>query len=169
MMKKGYWIGLLLWLLPAMLCGQEERVYTSLEQVKDPLQVYHLRLRHRRLREVPPEVWRMANLRELDLRGNRITALSDSVGRLAHLQRLELSRNPLTDMPDSLARLTELRELVLWNTYVTSLPPACAALDGTLQLLDLRSCPLTLDDQTRLTQLIPSVKKLWDYACNCSD
>ena len=168
-MKIKYWIGVLMWFLPVVLCGQEDRVYTSLAQVKDPSQVYHLRLRHRRLREVPPEVWRMPNLRVLDLRGNRIAALPDSVGRLAHLQRLDLSRNPLTFLPDSLSKMTELRELVLWDTYVTSLPSSCVALDGTLGLLDLRSCPLTLDDQTVLTRMLPTVKILWDYACNCSD
>ena len=168
-MKRRYWIGLLLGLLPAVLCGQEDKVYTSLAQVKDPSQVYHLQLRHRRLREIPPEVWRMPNLRVLDLRGNRIAMLPDSVGRLVHLQRLDLSRNPLTFLPDSLSRLSDLRELVLWDTYVTALPPDCAALDGSLELLDLRSCPLTLDDQTVLTRMLPTVKKLWDYACNCSD
>ena len=169
MMGKRWYIWLWLLLLPAGLRGQEDRVYTSLGQVKDPSQVYHLQLRHRRLRQVPPEVWRMTNLQVLDLRGNRIAALPDSLARLTNLQRIDLSRNPLTALPDSLVRMTGLRELVLWDTYVTALPPGSECLDGTLELLDLRSCPLTLDDQTALTRMLPTVKKLWDYACNCSD
>ena len=103
------------------------------------------------------------------MRGNRIAFLPDSISRLQNLQRLELSRNPLMALPASMANMEQLRELVLWSTYVTELPPQFARLDGTLELLDLRHCPLMLDDQTAINTLLPSVKKLWDYACNCAD
>jgi internalin A len=109
----------------------------------------------------------MTNLRELDLRGNHIAELPDSIAMLTHLRRLELSRNPLMGLPAAMAQMTELRELVLWSTYVTELPPEMGQLDGSLELLDLRDCPMTQQDQEALEQMLPSVKKIWYYACNC--
>ncbi len=147
--------------------AQPGRVYTSLQEVEDPEEVYVLRLRHQRLRHVPAAVWQMGNLRELDLRGNRLASLPDSVGTLANLRRLELSRNPIQALPPALAAADSLRELILWDTYITTLPPEFARLDGTLRLIDLRSCPLTPDDQAALSALLPRVEKRWDYACNC--
>lgn len=160
---------ILLVVLPAVMYAQPDKVYKSLSEVKDPEQVYILRLRHKRLKTIPPAVYGMTNLRELDLRGNRITALPDSVALLSSLQRLELSRNPIDTLPPAMAAMSELRELVLWDTKVRSLPKEFAALDATLQLIDLRSCHLLLDEQEAIEQLLPSVKKLWDYACNCPD
>lgn len=157
----GLWQGLV--------AAQPDRLYTSLEQVDDPAQVYRLRLRHRRLTELPAVVTEMSNLRELDLRGNRLTGLPERVGRLRNLRRLEVSRNPLTELPDSLAALPELRELILWDTRVRHLPAGFAALDGQLEVIDLRSCPLNTDNQKAIEALLPSVKKLWDYACDCGE
>ena len=151
------------------LCAQEGRVYKSLKEVTDPEAVYSLQLRGKRLKAVPAMVYKMTNLRELDLRGNRIAHLPDSIARLTHLQRLELSRNPLMGLPSAMAQMTELRELVLWSTYVTDLPPEFERLDGSLELLDLRDCPMAQEDQEALERMLPTVKKLWYYACNCSN
>lgn len=160
---------LLLLLLPLSVMAQPDKVYKSVKEVSDPAQVYHLQLHGKRLKHIPAEVYAMTNLQILDLRGNRIRHLSDSIALLSHLRRLELSRNPLMDIPASVAQLPELRELVLWATYVSSLPSECVQMDGRLVLLDLRSCPLLPDDQEAVRALLPSVKILWDYACNCGD
>ena len=147
--------------------AQEGRVYKSLKEVADPEAVYALQLRGKRLKAVPEMVYRMTNLRELDLRGNHIAELPDSIAMLTHLRRLELSRNPLMGLPAAMAQMTELRELVLWSTYVTELPPEFEQLDGSLEVLDLRDCPMTQADHEALERLLPTVKKLWYYACNC--
>ena len=149
--------------------AQPGRVYKSLKDVSDPQEVYALQLRGKRLKAVPSIVYQMNNLRELDLRGNRIAHLSDSIALLTHLQRLDMSRNPLMDLPSSMAEMKELRELVLWSTYVTDLSPSFSQMDESLELLDLRDCPLTLDNQEAIENLLPSVKKLWYYACNCGN
>ena len=148
--------------------AQPGKVYKSLNEVNDPADVYRLQLRGKRLKHIPAAVYEMTNLQELDLRGNRIVQLPDSIALLTHLQRLVLSRNPLTGVPAAIARMDELRELVLWSTYVTELPPEIERLDTTLELLDLRDCPLTEADQKAIEQMLPSVKKLWYYACNCN-
>ena len=159
----------ILLLLGVVAAAQPGRVYTSLQQVEDPDEVYILQLRHQRLKTLPAEVLEMHNLEELDLRGNHIALLPDNLCQLRHLRRLELSRNPLTALPATLAQLDSLQELVLWSTYITDLPATFARLDGTLLLLDLRHCPLTLDDQSAIEALLPTPQKLWDYACNCGD
>ena len=147
--------------------AQPGRVYKSLKEVSDPLEVYHLQLRGKRLKAVPDEVFAMSNLRVLDLRGNRIATLPDSIAQLEHLERLDMSRNPLMGLPAAMAGMTGLKELVLWSTYVTDLPPEFAQMDGVLELLDLRDCPMTKADQEALERLLPSVKKEWYYTCNC--
>lgn len=158
---------ILLLLLPTAAFGQPDKVYRSLSEVTNADEVYILHLRGKRLKTVPQEVYAMHNLRELCLRGNRITALSDSIALLQNLEKIELSRNPISALPSVMADMTQLRQLVLWDTRVTTLPVEFARLDDTLQLLDLRDCSLTLDEQKAIDQLLPTVKKLWDYACNC--
>ena len=163
------YIALLLLALPCVVLAQPDRVYKSLDDVRDPDQVYILRLRNKRLKAIPPQVYAMSNLRELDLRGNRIAHLSDSIALLTNLQRLELSRNPLAVLPVTMASMANLRELILWSTLVYALPPEFSKLDETLRLIDLRNCPLSLDDQEVINQLLPTVKKDWYNACNCGD
>ena len=46
-------------------------------------------------------------------------------------------------------------------------PPGFAALDATLQLIDMRVCPMTYDDQQAIEALLPSPEKKWDRVCNC--
>ena len=149
--------------------AQPDRVYKSLAEVTDPQQVYILQPRNKRLKSLPKVVLQMVNLKELDLRGNRIAFLPDSIVRLEHLQRLEVSRNPLMQLPATISQLKELKELVLWSTYVTDLPPGIETLDDTLEVLDLSHCPLTIENQEAIEKQLPSVKKLWDFACNCGD
>lgn len=165
-----YWTCLVIMMIASWgAWSQVDRVYKSLDDVSDPMQVYHLQLHGKHLRHIPSQVYAMTNLHTLDLRGNKISTLSDSIVLLQHLQRLELSRNPLRQIPPALSMLKNLEELILWSTYVTDLPQELAVLDPTLKTLDLRSCPMTLDDQTAIEQLLPSVDKKWNYACNCSD
>lgn len=155
--------------LAVVSAAQPGRVYCSLEEVSDPALVYHLQLHGKRLKHVPAQVYEMVHLEVLDLRSNKINYLSDSLALLTNLQRLDVSRNPLREIPAAVAQLSQLKELVVWSTYVTSLPTEISCLNESLQVIDMRSCPLTYDDQQAIEQLLPSVKKLWNYACNCSE
>lgn len=168
-MKRVALIVFCLVLLVANVPAQEGRVYKSLDEVACVDDVFVLQLHGKRLKRVPSLVYQMKNLRELDLRGNKIAYLDDSIALLTNLQRLELSRNPLMELPPAMAEMPELSELVLWSTYVNAVPGCFAKLDGQLQLLDLRDCPLMLDDQKAIEAILPTTKKKWDYACNCTD
>lgn len=169
MMWRRVFCLLVLAVTAAQVCAQPGRVYKSLAEVQNPEDVYVLQLHNKKLRHIPSQVYQMVNLQTLDLRGNKIAYISDSIVRLEHLQVLDLSRNPLMDLPSALAWMKDLRELVLWSTYVNAVPQEFARLDGQLQLLDLRDCPLMLDDQKAIEQVLPTTKKKWYYACNCGD
>ena len=165
---RHFLIVVLLFFTEGVIFAQPGRIYTSIQEVEDPSQVYHLRLHHKRLRQIPPEVFTFSNLQELDLRGNRIDTLPEEIGKLLHLQKLDLSRNRLRGLPSSIGKLTELKELILWSTWITALPEEISALDSSLETLDLRDGMLTADEQDAIRALLPSVKILWDLACNCS-
>lgn len=181
---------LLLLLIPIALQAQPDKVYKSLDEVSNPEDVYVLKLRWKRLKTIPPEVFSFVNLRQLDLSNNRIDTIPSDIANLAHLetldlsrnalsylpievgllgelQDLDLSRNPLVELPESMAYLPKLQKLTLWSTNIYRLPESFAALDVVLRVIDLRSCQLTLTDQEAITALLPSVKRLWDQACNC--
>ena len=174
-----------------ILNSQPNRIYKSMKEVRNPDSVYALQLHYKRLRQIPPKVFEMRNLRSLDLgrnfidsippeigrltnlevldlRRNKIRIVPPEIGRLTKLRILNLSRNPILDLPDEMSSLTKLEELILWCTGVISFPPSFVALDGTLKLIDLRVCPLKWDDQEAIRELLPSPRKRWDYVCNCN-
>ncbi len=188
-MKKAV-LSLMLCLAWAAGMAQPDKVYTRLSEIKDAAQVYQLEIRYKRLKRIPPIVFRCTNLRVLDLsknfidtlppeigelvnlevlnlQRNRIRHVPPQIGQLARLRVLNLSRNPILELPDAMGGLAELEELILWMTGVISLPPTFVALNYSLKTLDMRACPLSYDDQEAIETLLPSPRKRWDYVCNC--
>ena len=188
--NKSFVVFALLFATALSAAAQRDRVYKSLKEVRNPDSVYILQLNYKRLKQIPPKVFAMHNLRklnlgrnfidsippeigtltnleELDLRRNRIRIVPAEIGRLTNLKRLNLSRNPILDLPDEMGNLVNLEELILWCTGVISFPPTFVALNNTLKLIDLRVCPLSWDDQQAIEALLPSPRKRWDYVCNC--
>lgn len=188
-MRSG-WLIVFLILLPAIAMAQPGKVYKSLSDVSNPEEVYILRLRHKKLTHIPDEVFKMTNLRELDLSRNRLEEVSpdivalqnlevlnlgrnniDSlpleVAQLSHLAELDVSRNPLVALPDEMGYMLSLRRLIVWSTALYAVPESFADLDSRLELLDMRSCQLSRDDQHAIRAILPSVKIWWDQACNC--
>ena len=180
-------------LLVCLTCGasaQPERLYKSLKEVRNPEDVYKLKLTYKRLKAIPPEVFTFTNLRELNLGCNFIDSvppeiaglkhlevlnlernwlhyLPDEIGELTNLVKLDLNRNPLQELPASMASLSSLDRLVLWSTGVSELPVTFVALDASLKLIDLRECYLTDEQMAAICELLPSVKKYWNLSCNC--
>lgn len=181
---------MLLFLFPALLFAQEDRVYKSLSEVKNPEDVYVLKLNYKRLHRIPDKVFLMTNLRvldlgknfidsippqianlkclqELDLSRNHLRTIPPAVGELRQLRDLDLSRNPLLELPEEMGQLTKLEKLTLWSTGIISFPPTFVALNESLKVLDMRVCPMSWDDQQAIEELLPSARKRWDYVCNC--
>lgn len=188
-MKKIFILSLIL-LAGLTATAQRDRVYKSMKEVRNPDSVYTLQLRFKRLRQIPPKVFEMHNLRKLDLsrnfidsippeignltnlnvldlRRNKIRVVPPEIGRLSELRTLNMSRNPILELPDEMSSLTNLEELILWCTGIISFPPSFVALDNSLKLIDLRVCPLKWDDQQAIRELLPTPRKRWDYVCDC--
>lgn len=170
--------------------GQEDKVYTSLKEVKNPEQVYRLRLNYNRLKHIPPQVFTYTNLVELDLSKNFIDSIPEAIGRLKHLETLNLcrnkiktvpdsigylqnlkvlnlGRNPILELPASMSQLINLEELILYLTGVIAMPETFFTLNYTLKTLDMRACPLTYENQEAIEELLPTPRKRWDHVCNC--
>ena len=92
------------------------------------------------LKELPPAIGKMPNLKVLDLRANGLRLDATSAGTLSALNRLEslvLAKNPLGTLPDC-ASMPGLRKLDLSETGIAEWPQWLDKLTQ-LDLVDLRS------------------------------
>lgn len=75
------------------------------------------------LREVPPEVLQLCNLKMLYFEGNFIEKLPDVIfQQLPKLSWLDLRNNNLKSFPKTVAHHEHLENLLLSNNYITTLP-----------------------------------------------
>jgi Leucine-rich repeat (LRR) protein len=65
------------------------------------------------LKDLPANIGKLSNLRELDLAENQLTALPAEIGCLTQLERLDLLNNKLTILAREISSLTKLDELSL--------------------------------------------------------
>jgi Leucine-rich repeat (LRR) protein len=74
-------------------------------------------LTHRRqlsrmgLTELPSELFRMKNVKQLWLNNNNLCALPSGIARMAKLEELDVYNNELTSLPPELGLLTNLKML----------------------------------------------------------
>lgn len=81
-----------------------------------------LDLSNKEIEELPPEIGRLTNLKELDLSGNTLTELPIEIGQLTNLEILKLSENRLTRFPKNFAHLQKLTILDLSNNQLYLVP-----------------------------------------------
>ena len=73
------------------------------------------------LRSLPPELWQLNKLTNLDLSGNEISRLPSAIGILTNLTFLNLSQNLLTSLPENIWQLAKLTRLDLSKNKLTIL------------------------------------------------
>jgi hypothetical protein len=142
------------------------------------------------LKELPPEIGQLVNLKTLSLEHNQIVTfpkelgllrslkslyaygmkleeLPEEFGDLEALESLTLWDNKLTRVPASFGRLSRLATLDLHGNPITSLPDELGQL-GALKELELQGCELTslpadLSGMTSLMKLDLGKNKLEDF------
>lgn len=70
-------------------------------------------LSYQGIEEIPPEIFRLPNLRRLDLKGNRIKELPPEIGDLTKMTDLDLRFNQIKTLPPQMSNLTGLSRLYL--------------------------------------------------------
>ena len=94
------------------------RVYNLRSALQKPEFITGLFLNHMELKEIPSEVFRLPNLKELDLRFNKIAVVPATISKLIRLERLVLSNNQIEYLPFELGQLPVLREIRLENNQL---------------------------------------------------
>lgn len=152
--------------------------------------VYRLSLERERLREIPAEVFELADLRELVLSRNRLTSLDGEWGRLAGLVCLRANDNQIQSIPDPILRLEyleildlgnneleripldiddlrRLRELILWSNPIAHYPASLGNMRS-LERLDFMHNVMTQEEITAVKLWIrPEVELILPAPCGC--
>jgi leucine-rich repeat protein SHOC2 len=168
------------------------KTYTSLESaLKNPEQVYRLKLSKQKLQEFPMEILKLKNLNVLDLGKNRIKVVPAGIKELkylqdvsmpknkmvnfplalcelVHLKRLNLSVNQIESLPKQIGQLTELTVLDLWSNNIGTYPTEMNQLTS-LKEMDLRVINLNYKEQKRISGLLPNTKIHFSPGCNCGN
>jgi Leucine-rich repeat (LRR) protein len=166
------------------------RVYRSMESaLQNPEKVYKLNLSKKKLRNVPPEIYKLTNLKELDLSKNKIKELPAEIGQLQSLERLNLSSNDIIVIPDeigklkslvylglnrnliellppSIGQLSSLEILELWDNEIQAIPDEIGQLTK-LRELELRGILFSDEEQNRIKALVPQTQVYFSPSCNC--
>lgn len=116
-----------------------------------------LSLRGLKLERLPPKLFELTWLFELDLADNELTLLPDSFARLTALGRLNLAGNRLASLPEWLGDFVALSRLDVSGNALTGLPYSIGNLTG-LRTLDasgnaIVSLPESVGKLVRLTHL----------------
>lgn len=165
--------------------------FTSIEEaMQNPELVIRLELRKKKLKQIPPEVFKFTNLQYLDLSKNKIQELPDSIGLLTNLQHLILSKNELqelnpkignlknlhtleannnelTALPLDIGKLEKLRYLDLWSNEIGRFPEEMKKLKS-LKTMDLRVIMIPDAEQHRIQSMLPHTKIYFSPDCKCS-
>jgi Leucine-rich repeat (LRR) protein len=71
----------------------------------NPDTIYAVSLTKNKLTELPKELWKFTNLRELHLEKNRLSSLPDSFDLFTKLEYLNVERNNFESVPLTISRL----------------------------------------------------------------
>jgi Leucine-rich repeat (LRR) protein len=150
-----------------------EHVFTSLDEaLKSPDKVYHLNLREKGIKQIPPEIGKLVNLRSLDLSYNPFLKLPPQFGQLKNLEKLTLRCTRLPGLPEVIAQCSNLKILDYGGNmdceHPVRLPRADFSVLGRLK--NLRDLNIALIDDLKVFPLpICNLRKLERLSITFSD
>lgn len=164
----------------------------TLEQAlkKDPLKVYKLKLKGKKLKELPDEIYQFKNLnsldisknklsvfpqrinefqylQDLDVSSNKIEVVTKEIGLLLHLKEFKANQNSIVSIPPEIRFCKKLRYIDLWGNDIGALPYEIADLSETLEELDMRVILMSNNEHEKIKELLPKTKIKFSKSCNC--
>lgn len=165
-------------------------IYRSISvALQNPDKVFRLNLSKTRMKEIPADVFKFKNLRELDMSRNKIDSipaaigeltnlvslnisnndlelLPDEIGKLSALKTLNLNRNKIVALPKTIGDLSNLELLELWDNELSYVPDEISKLKK-LKAVELRGILFSEEEAARIDSLLPDTKVLMSPTCNC--
>jgi len=134
---------------------QRSNLHRNLEEAfQNPLLVEKIVLHRQRLTELPSDIHRFENMRELFLDGNALTQLPDEIGGLKQLRKLSARFNAISELPETIEQLKMLEELHLDYNQLEELPAQIG------QLENLRFLYLSNNDLSKIPPEIGMLSRL---------
>ncbi len=157
---------------------------------KNPLEIYKLTLKKKKLYDLPEEILEFKNLQELDLSKNKFSHFPKALGSFKYLQKLDISSNKIELIPKELGELIHLKELIanqnqivalppeiknlkelylldLWGNDIGVFPQEISELKETLKKLDIRVILMSNKEQKQIKEYLPNTKVHLSKSCNC--
>ena len=177
-------------LLDTLALDSAKTYFSLASAMKNPDQVYKLKLTKKKLTKFPEEILKFKNLNYLDLSKNKIKSLPDGIAELKYLQHLDVSKNQIDSFSVAMCQLTNLRNLIVsqnemegfpeeiknldkllrldaWSNNLVSFPAEIAEMKS-LRWMDLRVIQMNAEMQKRIQELLPSTRIHFSPHCNCS-
>lgn len=88
----------------------------------DSLEIPGIQLNNNRLKAIPPDLFNIRRVSNINVSYNEITALPDSIHAQGYLQQLDLAHNKLRTLPVWISKLESIRKLNLENNPIDNLP-----------------------------------------------
>jgi Leucine-rich repeat (LRR) protein len=169
---------------------QDVPVYTDLKAaMKNPMAVRRFSFVKMNISRIPPEIFELENLEELDLSKNKIKKIPPEIkhlkklkilnlsknqleelpaelGELEQLEKLDVSRNNIYKLPETIGNCSALEILLAWDTNLTGLPETLTKLKN-LKEIDLRVILFSDTQKQYLSDLLPKVTIHFSGGCNC--
>jgi internalin A len=105
-------------------------------QIFELEQLEELNLSNNQLDSINSSIADLHNLTKLTLKGNKLVSVPIAIARLARLNRLDLNGNKLKTFPEFISEMTSLLEIDVSSNQLTSLPESISRLIN-LQSLDV--------------------------------
>lgn len=188
MIKKQFALILILW--SSISYAQEFNIY-DWEKVQGahPDTVFAISFEKDKLSELPSELEKFTNLRQLNLAKNKLVKLPEFIFTFDSLQELNLTKNKLSKFPIGLCRLAGLKRLMIGSNDIASLPD-CVEYISALEYLDLYDNPIAhlpqsmmrlenlqkvdftgirfnKEFQKQWTEQLPKTELVFDAPCEC--